>query len=140
MLVWLIVVWLLVWNWVKFDTFWKWNEREWNDFPKTFTLHFDPHEVKFISSQTLEWRWYDFFHLNKWKGFWKDLNSIRKYFKFETLCNSMIFTREDKMTSSIIWNMSWKLQRIQFKVIWKYFEPPFQFGIIWILFKLFFLS
>jgi hypothetical protein len=133
----LIVVWLIVWNWVKFETFWKLNKREWNDFPKLSLCILILRNSNSFHHKTLEWRWYDFFHL-KWKGFWKDLNSIKKYFKFETLRNSMIFRREDKMTSSIIWNMSWKLKRIKLKVIWKYFENPFQFGVIWILFKLFF--
>ena len=51
--------------------------------------------------ETLERRWHDFFHLFKWQG-------VLKIFEFhlenistsETLCNSMIFTSEDKMTSS----------------------------------------
>ena len=51
--------------------------------------------------KTLERRWHDFFHLFKWQG-------VLKIFEFhlenisnsETLCNSMIFTRGDKMTSS----------------------------------------
>ena len=94
---------------------WLWcgclSEVEWNlklsqmrgnemTFPNFHPCIYDLHEFKLFHHKTLEWRWYDFFHLNKWKAFWKDLNSIRKYFKFETLCNSMIFMREDKMTSS----------------------------------------
>ena len=120
-------------DWLKVSeiwNFWKSNERERNDFPKLSSLHFISMNSNSFQHKTLDWRWHDFLHL-KWKRVWKDLNSIWKYFKFETLCNSMIFMREDKMTSSIIWNMSWKSKRIKLKVIWKYFETPFQ---IWNLF------
>ena len=50
--------------------------------------------------KTLEWRWYDFFHLNKWKGFEKIWIPFGNISYSETLCNSMIFVREDKITSS----------------------------------------
>ena len=83
--------------------------------------------------KTLERRWHDFFHLFKWKGFWKDLNFIWKYFKFKTLSNSMIFTREDKMTSSKYMKYELEVKRIQSP-----FGNYFQFGVIWVLFKLFF--
>ena len=50
--------------------------------------------------KTLERRWHDFFHL-KWKGCLKNIwISFGKYSNSKTLCDSMIFTREDKMTSS----------------------------------------
>ena len=108
------------WNLKLFERWMGENEMTFPDFPFTFWISMNSNS---FYHKTLEWRWYDFFHL-KWKGFWKDLNSVWKYFKFKTLCNSMIFRREDKMTSSIIWNMSWKLKRIKLKVIWKYFENP----------------
>ena len=43
--------------------------------------------------------------------------SFENIFNYESLCNSMIFTREDKMTSSNRWNMSWEFKRIKFKVL-----------------------
>ena len=52
----------------------------------------------------------------------------------ETLSNSMIFMREDKMTSSK--DMKYELEvlkELNSKSLWNYF----QFGVIWVLFKLF---
>ena len=54
----------------------------------------------------------------------------------ETLSNSMIFMREDKMTSS-------NYMKYELGVSKDQFESPFginffQFGFIWVLFKLFF--
>ena len=53
----------------------------------------------------------------------------------ETLCNSMIFTSEDKMTSS-------NYVKYELGVSKDRFQSPvginFQFGVIWVLFKLFF--
>ena len=67
--------------------------------------------------QTLERRWHDFFHL-KWKGclknIWIPLGNIFQFWNFMQLND---FMREDKMTSSNIWNMSWKFKRIKFKVL-----------------------
>ena len=53
----------------------------------------------------------------------------------ETLCNSMIFTREDKMTSSK--HMKYELG-VSKDQIQSPFGNYFQFGVIWVLFKLFF--
>ena len=51
--------------------------------------------------KTLEGRWYDFFHLIKWKGFFEKIWILfGNISNSETLSNSMIFMREDKMTSS----------------------------------------
>ena len=63
--------------------------------------------------KTLERRWHDFFHLFKWQGFLKTFEfHLENISNPETLCNSMIFTREDKMTSSNyeIWVGSFKDQ------------------------------
>ena len=105
----------------------KLDERERNDFPKLSSLHFISMNSNSFQHKTPEWRWHDFFHL-KSKGFLKRFEFQLEIFQIlkKTLCNSMIFMREDKMTSSIIWNMSWKSKRIKLKVIWKYFETPFQ--------------
>ena len=54
----------------------------------------------------------------------------------ETLSNSMIFTREDNMTSSKY--MKYELEVLKKNYIQSPFEIIFQFGVIWILFKLFF--
>ena len=65
---------------------------------------------------------------NIWISFGNSSNS-------ETLSNSMIFMREDKMTSSK--HMKYDLEvskSSNLKSVWSYF----QFGVIWVLFKLFF--
>ena len=86
--------------------------------------------------KTLERRWHDFFHLFKWQGVLKIFEFHLKIFHIsETLINSMIFTREDKMTSSK--HMKYELEllkELNSKFHWNYF----QFGIVWVLFKLFF--
>ena len=56
-------------------------------------------------------------------------------FNSETLSNSMIFTREDNMTSSKYMKYELKvLKELNSKSFWNYFP----FGVIWVLFKLFF--
>ena len=52
----------------------------------------------------------------------------------KTLCNSMIFTREDKMTSSKHMKYELGVLKDLFKVPLKLF---FNIGVIWVLFKLF---
>ena len=134
----MLVVWLFVclieWNWVEFETFWKLNEREWNDFPNFPFALLDPNEFNSIPKQNprVKVTWLLPLEMER---VWKDLNFTWKYFKLKALCNSMIFMREDKMTSSIIWNMSWKLKKNQIE---SHLKLPCKFGIIWILFKLFF--
>ena len=113
----------------------KWDGTKW--LSQTFILAFYPNEFKFISTQNprVKMTWLLPFEIKRvFEKIWILFGNISNY---KTLCSSMIFLREDKMTSSIICNTSWKLQRIKLEVIWKYFETPFQFGIIWILFKLF---
>ena len=53
----------------------------------------------------------------------------------ETLGNSMIFIREDKMTSSNYMKYELGISKNQIQSL---FGIIFQFGVIWILFKLFF--
>ena len=54
----------------------------------------------------------------------------------ETLSNSMIFMREDKMTSSK--HMKYELGVSKKRKIKIHFEIIFNIGVIWVLFKLFF--
>ena len=79
--------------------------------------------------KTLERRWYDFFHLIKWKGFLKRFEFYLEIFQNSvTLSNSMIFMREDKMTSSK--HIKYELEVLKesnLKFLWNYF----QFGVIW---------
>ena len=50
--------------------------------------------------KTLEIRWHDFFHIINEKGFEKIWIPFGTISNSKTLCNSMSFMREDKMTSS----------------------------------------
>ena len=110
------------WNLKLFESWMRGNEMT---FPNFHPCIYDLHEFKIIQTQNprVKMTWLLPFEMER---VWKDLNFTWKYFKLKALCNSMIFMREDKMTSSIIWNMSWKLKRIKLKVIWKYFETPLQ--------------
>ena len=119
-----MIVCLIVWNWVKFENFESWMRGNEMTFPNIHLAFMISMNSYSFHHKTLEWRWYDFFHLNKWKGFWKDLNSIWNISNSETLCNSMCFMREDKMTSSNAKKESWKFQRIKLKVPLKLFWNP----------------
>ena len=70
-------------------------------FPNFHFCFYDLHEFKFFHHKTLERRWHDFFHLFKWQGVLKIFGFYLEIFSnSKTLSNSMIFMREDKMTSS----------------------------------------
>ena len=81
--------------------------------------------------KSLEWRWYDFFHLKKWKGVWKWFEFQLKYFKFRNFRQLNEFMREDKMTSSYLRKESWKFQRNKLEVTLKLFETHFPFEVVW---------
>ena len=69
------------------------------------------------------------------KGFEKIWISFGNIFNSETLSNSSIFMREDKMTSSKCMKYELEvLKELNSKFFWIYF----QFGVIWVLIKLFF--
>ena len=68
--------------------------------------------------KTLERRWHDFFHLFKWQGVLKIFEFHSKIFHIsETFSNSMIFTREDKMTSSKHMKYELGVSKVKFKVL-----------------------
>ena len=132
-----MIVWLIVWNWVNLKLLKvKWEGIK--GLSQTFIfLHLGSPWIQILFKyKTLVRRWHDFFHLNKWKGFLKIFEfPFGNISNSETLCNSMIFTREDKMTSSKHMKYGLEVKRIKFKVP---FENYFQFQVICILFKLFF--
>ena len=70
-------------------------------FPNFHFAFWSPWIQILFKYKTLERRWYDFFHLIKWKrvleNIWVSFGNIPNS---ETLCDSMIFMREDKITSS----------------------------------------
>ena len=132
-------MWLIDWKWVKFETFWKLNEREWNDFPKLSHCIYDLHEYNFFSN-TKPYREDDMTSsIINVKGFWKDLNFIWKYFKFRNFKQLNDFSWEKiKWLLQNIWNMSWKFKRIKFKVplkaFWKLISIWSYLGFIQIIF------
>ena len=70
-------------------------------FPNFHFAFWSPWIQILFKYKTLERRWYDFFHLIKWKGvFEKIWISFKNISNSKTLSNSMIFMREDKITSS----------------------------------------
>ena len=86
--------------------------------------------------KTLEWGWHDFFHWNKWKGFLNRFDFHLEIFSIsETWSNSMIFMREDKMTSSK--HMKYELEVLKksnLKSFWKLFSIWSYLGFIQIIF------
>ena len=109
-----------IWNFLKV----KWEGIKW--LPQNFHLAFMiSMNSNSFHHKTLEGRWYDFFHLIKWKRVFENIwISFGNISNSETLCNSMIFMREDKMTSSNAKKESWKFQRIKLKVPLKLFWNP----------------
>ena len=77
--------------------------------------------------KTLEWRWYDFFHLIKWKRvFEKIWISFGNFSNSEELYATQWFSWEKiKWLLQMLWNMSWKFKRIKFKVPLKVFWKSF---------------
>ena len=86
--------------------------------------------------ETPERRWHDFFHLFKWQGVLKIFEFHLRIFPILKLYATQWFSWEKiKWLLQNIWNMSWEFQRnSNLKSILKLF----QFGVIWVLFKLFF--
>lgn len=75
--------------------------------------------------KTLEWRWYDFFHIQK-KGVWKWFEFPLKIFQIQRLyATQWLSWKRIIGLLKIIWNMSWK------SLLW-YFETHFHLRVIWI--------
>ena len=72
--------------------------------------------------KTLERRWHDFFHLNKWKRVLKRFEFHSETFPIHKLHATQWFSWEKiKWLLQNIWNMSWEFKRIKFKVLLKLF-------------------
>ena len=131
----MIICLIVVWNWVEFETFWKLNEREWNDFPRlSICLFLFSMNSNSFHHKTLEWKWYDFFQL-KWKGFLKRFEFHLKIFQIQKLYETQWFSWEKKKwLLQIIWNMSGKFKRIKFKVPLELFSNWSYLGFTQIIF------
>ena len=131
------------WNLKLFESWMRGNEMT---FPKLSLCISIPMNSNSFHHKTLEWRWYDFFHLKKWKGVWKWFEFHLKYVKFRNVKQLNEFMREDKMTSSYLKKESWKFQRNKMQVTLKLFEThssirsclkfqiQIQLGVIWVSF------
>ena len=101
-------------------------------FPKLSLCFWSPREFKFFSTQNPRVKiiWLLPFILND-KGLWKDFEfHPRNIFNSETLSNSMIFPREDKMTSS-------NYRKYELEVFWNFLELNFKYWVIWFYSKYF---
>ena len=119
----LIVVWLLVWNWVKFETFESWIRGNKRTFPNLSSCILIIMNSNSFDHKTLERRWHDFFHLIKWKGYMKIFEFHLEIFQILKLCATQRFSWEKiKWLLQNIWNMSLKFKRIKLKVSLKLFS------------------
>ena len=127
---------------MKLTEIWNFLEVKWEGIKglsQTFIfLHSWPPWIQILFKyKTLERRWHDFFHLIKWKGYLKIFEFHLEIFQIQKLYATQLFSWEKiKWLLQNIWNTSWELKGSNLKSFWNYF----QFGVIWILFKLFFFS
>ena len=119
-----MIVWLIVWNWVKFETFLKVKWEGIKGLSQTFILHLWSSWIQILFKyKTLERRWHDFFHLFRWQGVLKIFEFHLRIFPILKLYATQWFSRAKiKWLLQNIWNMSWEFQRIKFKVFWNYFS------------------
>ena len=103
---------------------------------QTFILHlWSPWIQILFRYKTLERRWHDFFHLNKWKGFLKIFEFHLEIFPTQKLYATQWFSWEKiKWLLQNIWNMSWECKRIQFRALLKFFSIGSYLGFIQIIF------
>ena len=143
MIVCLIVVWLIVWKWLEIENFLK---VEWEGI-KGLSQNFASCILIFLNSnsfhhKTLEWRWYDFFHLKKWKGVWKWFEiPFWNISNLESLSNSMsswgkikwllhIWRKRVGSFKEINWRSLWSCLKLQIQI---------QLGVIWVPIQIIFL-
>ena len=114
-----MIVWLIVWNWVKFETFLKVKWEGIKGLSQTFILLLRSPWIQILFT-TKPWREDDMtssIYLND-KGCWKYLNFIWKIFPILKLYATQWFSwAKIKWLLQNIWNMSWEFQRIKFKVL-----------------------
>ena len=109
------MVWLPVWNWLKFETFQKLNEREWNDFPKLsplLSISMNSNSFQ-IQNPREKMTWLLPF---KMKRVLKIFEYHLEMFQVQKLYATQWFSwGKIKWLLQNIWNMSWEFQRIKFK-------------------------
>ena len=123
----LIVVWLLVWNWVNFETFLKVKWEGIKGLSQTFILHLWSLWIQILFKyKTLEWRWNAFFHLYKWNGFLKIFEFHLELFPIQQLYATQWFSWEKIKWLLQIMKYELGVSKITFKVflnlfsIWSY--------------------
>ena len=117
-------VWLIVWNWVKFETFLKVKWEGIKGLSQTFIVVFWSSwiQILFNTKPRREDDMTSSIYLND-KGCWKYSNFIWKTFPILKLYATQWFSWEEiKWLLQIIWNMSWKFQRNQINAPLKSFS------------------
>ena len=108
-------------------------------FPNFHFAFWSPWIEILFKYKTLERRWHDFFHLNKWKGFLKIFEFHLEIFQIQKLYATQWFSWEKiKWLLQIMWNMSWKFKIIKLKVPLKLFWNPLSIWSYLFFFKLLF--
>ena len=130
----MIVEWLIVWNWVEFETFWKFNEREWNDFPRlSFWLlisgdsnSFHHHNTSVKMTSLLPFEMKRVFEKKRIFEFHLKVFQIHKLYATQWFSWGKI-----KWLLQSIWNMSWKYEeRFEDGLNFLNSKP---FGVIWFI-------
>ena len=109
------------WNLKLFESWMRGNEMTSPNFHLAFMISMNSNSFQ-IQNPREKMTWLLPFKMKRVsKNIWISFGNISN---LETLCNSMIFMREDKMTSSNAKKESWKFQRIKLKVPLKLFWNP----------------
>ena len=117
-----MTVWLIDWKWVKFETFLKVKWEGIKGLSQTFIFAFWSPWIQIlfkIQNPRENMTWLLPFKMKK--GFLENIwTSFGNISNSETLCNSMIFSREDKMTSS-------NYRKYELEVFLKFSATHFQY-------------
>ena len=133
MFVWLLCHWLceIEWNLKLFESWMRGNEITFPNFHLAFMISMNSNYFQ-IQNPREKMTWLLPF---KMKGYLKIFEFHLEIFSnSETLSNSMIFMREDKMTSSNRMKYELEVSKIKFKVPLKLFSIWSYFGFIQIIF------
>ena len=123
-------------DWLKVSEiwkFWKFNEREWNDFPKLSFLQLGSLNSNSIQTRNPRVKMTWLLPSKKWNGFLKRFEFHLRIFQIHKLyATQWVSWEKIKWLLQIFKKESWRFQRINLKVNLEFFETHFQFEVIWI--------
>ena len=120
------------WNLKLFESCMRANEMTFPNFHPAFMISMNSNS---FHHKTLKWRWYDFFHLIKWKRVLKRFEFHLEIFQTQKLYATQWVSWEKIKWLLRIWRKRvGSFNESKLKSLWNYF----QFGVICFLFKLFF--